>query len=89
MIVFDVNAPPATLLKAVIKHIINLPALNSFPLSKMQPCKAPLSKRNKKVISFLQLQLHFLMLLILLMALIFISSCDCAFLVLSEHLFNI
>lgn len=56
---FDVNAPQATQLKAVIKHTINLPPLNSVPLCRAYPWEAPLAKRDKKLINFPQVKLYF------------------------------
>lgn len=42
---------------AVIKHIINLPPLNSFPLCRAKPWEDPLAKRDKKLIPFIQIKL--------------------------------
>lgn len=47
MRVFEVNVPPATLLRAVIKHIINQPPQNSLPRFKTHSCKASLSKKEQ------------------------------------------
>lgn len=59
MVVFDVSAPPATLLKAVIKHIINLPPPKAPPSRKDSPLKPLYQTETKKVISFFQPKLHF------------------------------
>lgn len=59
---------------SVIKHIINLPLPNSFPLCRAKPGEAPLSKRDK-LTPFIHPKLHFS--LILSMGLMFIRSGGC------------
>lgn len=48
MRVFEVNVPAATLLRAVIKHIINQLSQNSLPRFKTHSCKVSLSKKEQQ-----------------------------------------
>lgn len=65
MVVFDVSAPPATLLKAVIKHIINLPPPKAPPSTKDSLLRPLYQTETKKSFLFFNLSSIFMLLMLI------------------------